>query len=110
MLGLVSVSDWLVLEALRNTIFPPLAFESVVVLTVAPLPVGDMLSASQVVDCALAAIAHTTVASRLPKMRESLVKPEKICAASDSEEAGAFMLVERKGMAASDNVLPRETP
>jgi len=96
MLGLVSISDWLVPEALRNTILPPLALVSVVVLTVAPLPTGDMLSASHVVDCAWAVAAQRTVVSRAahPRRSQAPAKLETIRTKSERDWTRAFMAVE----------------
>src|SRR5579859_972120 len=52
MLGVVKVMVWPAAVELRNSTTPPLALASLLMLTVAPLPTGERLSASSVVTCA----------------------------------------------------------
>src|SRR5579871_5719352 len=63
MLGDVRVINWPTPVALRNSNAPPLALASVLVLTVAPVPTGDMLSASQVVAARTTAVDATRPSS-----------------------------------------------
>src|SRR5580692_11528935 len=76
MLGVVRVINWPAAVELRNSRIPLVALASLLVLTVAPVPTGDMLSTSQTVAAARTALVDATKAnSANSKRREKMARP-----------------------------------
>ena len=64
---------WLAAVALRNSRTPPLALVSLLVLTVAPVPTGERLSASKVM-AAWAMAADAAMLNAINSTRENFIR------------------------------------